>query len=124
MSSTSNFISRGLLMAGAIALPLVSGTAFAQSTTPAAPANPSAATPSASATGTSATGTSTDKQMGALKATPADKKAAHDKKTPGPTAQKASGTKASTTVKKQAVDTKTTPAGQTAKPASGTSTTP
>ena len=126
MFSTSNLLSRGLLVAGALALPLVSGAAFAQTaTTTPAPAATSASTPSAptansSTTSTSTASTSTDKQLGALKATPAEKKAEHDKKMADKTAQKTAGTKAGTAMKKQAVDAKTAPAAQTAKPTSGT----
>jgi hypothetical protein len=126
MFSTSNLLSRGLLVAGALALPLVSGAALAQTaTTTPAPAAISASTPSAqttngSTTSTSTASTSTDKPMGALKATPAEKKAEHDKKVADKTAQKTAGTKASAVVKKQAVDTKAAPAAQTAKPAAGT----
>jgi cytoskeletal protein RodZ len=125
MFSTSNLLSRGLLVAGALALPLVSGAAFAQTaTTTPAPAATSASTPSAptanSSTIRTSTTASTDKQMGALKATPAEKRAEHDKKVVDKTAQKTAGTKAGAAMKKQAVDAKTAPAAQTAKPASGT----
>ena len=67
-----------LLVAGA-ALPLAAGFAFAQSAQPttAPVANPPAATATAPALAPSAGKTAKD--MGALKATPAEKKARHEK---------------------------------------------
>jgi hypothetical protein len=111
MFSTSNLLSRGLLLAGAVALPLFGGAVLAQTAPQAAPAATTTVAPAAAASTTSA---STDKPIGAMKATPAEKKAEHDKKA---TAQTTSGTKASTAVKKPAVDSKSAPAAQSTKPA-------
>jgi cytoskeletal protein RodZ len=67
---------RTLLVAGAIH-PLATGFAFAQSAQPttAPVANP----PAVSATTSATAPTKTSKELGALKATPAEKKATHEK---------------------------------------------
>jgi hypothetical protein len=114
MFSTKHLFSRGLLLAGAFALPLAGGAALAQTTvqapsipaTTAAPATTTA--PAAAATGTvkadagktdtgKTVATKTDKtktdktkHLGAMKMTPAEKKAAHDK---GATVTKTSAVK-------------------------------
>jgi hypothetical protein len=93
MLSTSRLLHRSALLAAAIALPLVGGAAFAQ-TAPTVPAADKTVAADATAAAKPA-----DKQPGALKATPAEKKAAHDKLTAaGQTAPKG-GAKAASVVK-------------------------
>lgn len=69
-----------LLVAGAV-LPLATGFAFAQTTQPgtAPVANPSTPTAAAPALAPSTTAGKSTKDVGALKTTPAEKKAQHDK---------------------------------------------
>jgi hypothetical protein len=109
MFSTKHLISRSLLLASAIALPLAGGAALAQTTTPAPAASATTSAPAATATKTDAAKTEKTKQLGAMKATPGEKKAAHDK------ARKVA--KAGT-AKTAPVDTKATSgSGTAAKPA-------
>jgi hypothetical protein len=73
---------KSLLVAGAV-LPLAAGFAFAQNVQPATSpvANPPAAAATAPALAPSAAAGKSAKDLGALKATPAEKKAQHDKVT-------------------------------------------
>jgi hypothetical protein len=67
-----------LLIAGA-ALPLASGFALAQTATAPVTNAPVANAPAAATVAPAPTATKTSKDLGALKATPAEKKALHDK---------------------------------------------
>jgi len=67
-----------LLIAGA-ALPLASGFAFAQTATAPVTNAPVANAPAAATVAPAPTATKTSKDLGALKATPAEKKALHEK---------------------------------------------
>ena len=71
---------RTLLVAGVV-LPLATGFAFAQSAQPtiAPVANPPAVSTTAPATTSATAPAKTTKELGALKATPAEKKATHEK---------------------------------------------
>jgi hypothetical protein len=112
MLSTSKSLARFLLLAGTVALPLSGGAVFAQTTAPSAPAVTAAPTATAAKVASDkvqadngVTGkTQNDKQLGALKATPAEKKAMHDKTSAAdPALHK-------TTLAKKAHAVKTTPA--------------
>jgi hypothetical protein len=106
MLSTSKSLARFLLLAGAVALPLSSGAVFAQTTqtAPAAPAvttAPVATTAKVQVDKSVTDKTQNDKQLGALKATPAEKKAMHDKTSAAdPVAHKTSLVKHAHAVKK------------------------
>jgi hypothetical protein len=110
MLSTSKSFARALLLTAAVALPLSGGAVFAQTTqtVPSAPA----VTTAPAATTSKVQGdkvqadkgvtdkTQSDKQIGALKATPAEKKAMHDKSSAADPAHKTSLVKHVHAVKK------------------------
>lgn len=94
MSSTSYLLSRSLLIAGAVALPLFGGAVLAQTAQPAAGGATATAAPATAVSKVSADKSQdgkaqnskvenskpeSHKQLGAIKATPAEKKAMHEK---------------------------------------------
>jgi hypothetical protein len=109
------------LLAASVALPLATGFAFAQSAQPAPSAAP-AVTATAPAAGTSATASAKPaKELGALKATPAEKKAKQEKTSAaGPSVKTDMGKTAAVAPKKHLVkksSDKDSVAGKTATPA-------
>ena len=107
---------RTLLVAG-IAVPLATGFAFAQSAQPTVGAIAPAATAAPAPATTATASNKTTKELGAMKATPAEKKATHEKTGAATPADKTSAVKtAAITPKKHVVKKQTvTPAATTQK---------